>query len=149
MPEQPGDSLAVILRRLRTRVGKSQEELAFAAGLSPRTVSDIERGLTGRAHIQTVQRLGDALGLQGDARATFEEVARGRRVPGASLAQEPIRSFAAATRSLPCDAASFTGRGVELQRLIESADSRGVAGICSICGMAGVGKTTPNDVVRK
>ena len=34
-----------LLRQLRTRAGLTQEELAEAAGLSPRSVSDLERGV--------------------------------------------------------------------------------------------------------
>jgi hypothetical protein len=53
---------------------------------------------------------------------------------------------AAATRGLPRDVASFTGRRAELDRLAEGLDGLaaggGVVGICAIGGMAGVGKTT-------
>ena len=34
-----------LLRQLRAEAGLTQEELAEAAGLSPRTVSDLERGI--------------------------------------------------------------------------------------------------------
>jgi hypothetical protein len=54
---------------------------------------------------------------------------------------------AAATRGLPRDIASFTGRRAELDQLAEGLDSLvaggGVVGICAIGGMAGIGKTTP------
>jgi len=36
-----------MLRRLRTTAGMTQEELADAAGLSARSVSDLERGVNG------------------------------------------------------------------------------------------------------
>jgi class 3 adenylate cyclase/tetratricopeptide (TPR) repeat protein len=56
-----------------------------------------------------------------------------RTVPGGA---------AAATRTLPRDLASFTGRQHELQELVEAAASPGgVVGIHAIGGMAGVGKT--------
>jgi hypothetical protein len=49
---------------------------------------------------------------------------------------------AAATRTLPRDAASFTGRQRELQELVDAAaGAGGVVGIHAIGGMAGVGKT--------
>jgi hypothetical protein len=49
---------------------------------------------------------------------------------------------AAATRTLPRDIASFTGRQQELQELAGvAAGSGGVVGIHAIGGMAGVGKT--------
>ena len=53
---------------------------------------------------------------------------------------------AAATRALPRDIASFTGRQAELARLMgtltTAADDGGVVGIHAIDGMAGIGKTT-------
>jgi hypothetical protein len=52
---------------------------------------------------------------------------------------------AAATRALPRDTASFTGRQAELARLLGEvnglAASGGVVGIHAIDGMAGIGKT--------
>jgi len=52
---------------------------------------------------------------------------------------------AAATRSLPRDTASFTGRQAELARLLGAMDGlaagSGVVGIHAIDGMAGIGKT--------
>ncbi len=49
---------------------------------------------------------------------------------------------AAATRTLPRDIASFTGRQPELQELVDAAAGlSGVVGIHAIGGMAGVGKT--------
>jgi tetratricopeptide (TPR) repeat protein len=67
----------------------------------------------------------------GPARARSEDDAPGR--PG---------GVAAATRTLPRDIASFTGRQQELADLIEAAaGSAGVVGIHAIGGMAGVGKT--------
>ena len=50
--------------------------------------------------------------------------------------------MAAATRTLPRDIASFTGRQQELEQLAEAAaGAGGVVGIHAIGGMAGVGKT--------
>jgi transcriptional regulator with XRE-family HTH domain len=43
--EQPGFSFAGLLRQLRAEAKLTQEELAEAAGLSPRSVSDLERGV--------------------------------------------------------------------------------------------------------
>jgi len=67
----------------------------------------------------------------------------------ASLAAEQQRTWptgtggvAAATRTLPRDIASFTGRQRELQELVDAvAAAGGVVGIHAIGGMAGVGKT--------
>ena len=45
MAEQPALRFAGLLRQLRDEAGLTQEELAEAAGLSPRSVSDLERGI--------------------------------------------------------------------------------------------------------
>jgi tetratricopeptide (TPR) repeat protein/transcriptional regulator with XRE-family HTH domain len=134
-------TLATLLRRLRADAGLTQEELAEAARLSPRSVSDLERGINRTARKDTARLLADALGLAGAARAEFEAVARGKAVPGAVRAG----GAAAATRTLPRDVTSFTGRQREFQELVQAAASAarpgGVVGIHAIGGMAGVGKT--------
>ena len=45
MGEQSALSFAGLLRHLRSEARLTQEELAQAAGLSPRSVSDLERGI--------------------------------------------------------------------------------------------------------
>ncbi len=68
------------------------------------------------------------------------------RAAGMQAEFPPLRTVpggaAAATRSLPRDLASFTGRQRELEDLVEAAaGASGVVGIHAIGGMAGVGKT--------
>jgi DNA-binding SARP family transcriptional activator len=70
-----------------------------------------------------------------------------RALEEAVLRQEvPPPATAAATRTLPRDVVSFTGRSAELRQLLRDLASRsadgGVVGICAIGGMAGIGKTT-------
>lgn len=72
------DDLAGVLRSLRVDSAMTQEELAEKAGLSVRTVSDVERGLRRRLYHDTAEHLAAALGLDGDARADFVLLARGR-----------------------------------------------------------------------
>ncbi len=122
-----------LLREMRTGARVSQRSLAEAAGLSYRTVSDLERGVATTPQKDTVRLLADALGLIGPARAQFEAIARGRDETG---------GVPAATRTLPRDTALFTGRRQELQQLLTAAaNAGGVVGIHAIGGMAGVGKT--------
>jgi len=52
-----------LLRQLRAEAGLTQEELAEAAGLSPRSVSDLERGIHRTARKDTALLLAGALGL--------------------------------------------------------------------------------------
>ena len=132
-----------LLRQLRVEAGLTQEELAEAARLSPRSVSDLERGIHPTARKDTARLLADALGLAGPARAAFEAAARGRAPADAVPAAGVTGGAAAATRTLPRDVASFTGREAELRELMAaSADGAGaVLGIHALGGMAGVGKT--------
>jgi tetratricopeptide (TPR) repeat protein/transcriptional regulator with XRE-family HTH domain len=147
--EQPGLSFAGLLRQLRAEARLTQEELAEASGVRPRSVSDLERGVSRTAHKETAQLLADALGLAGPVRALFVAAARGK-APAAEVlaAREGVTAgafAAAATRTLPRDVASFTGRGAELTQLLGAIDDQaaegGVVGIHAIGGMAGIGKT--------
>jgi transcriptional regulator with XRE-family HTH domain len=119
--EQPAVSFGGLLRRLRTEARLTQEELAEVACLSPRSVSDLERGINRTAHKDTAILLADALNLAGAARELFVAAARGRAPASEALAawqgRTPTAFAAAATRALPRDTASFTGRELELTRL--------------------------------
>src|SRR5437763_15360256 len=71
-------SFAGLLRQFRAEARLTQEELAEAAGLSPRSVSDLERGINRTARKDTAELLADALDLAGPTRALFVAAARGR-----------------------------------------------------------------------
>jgi tetratricopeptide (TPR) repeat protein/transcriptional regulator with XRE-family HTH domain len=146
---EPEVSFAGLLRQLRAEAKLTQEELAEAAGLSPRSISDLERGVTRTTHRDTGVLLAGALSLAGPVRELFVAAARGKARPAEVLAarQEMARgAFAAATRALPRDIAAFTGRQAELARLMgtlaSTAADGGVVGIHAVDGMAGIGKTT-------
>jgi transcriptional regulator with XRE-family HTH domain len=148
--EEPALTFADVLRQLRAEARLTQEELAEAAGLSPRSVSDLERGVNRTARKETAVLLAGALGLPGPVAEWFVAAARGRGRAAdvvAAAQQTTLAAFAAAaTRGLPRDVASFTGRQADLDRLAEGLDhlaaGGGVVGICAIGGMAGIGKTT-------
>jgi tetratricopeptide (TPR) repeat protein/transcriptional regulator with XRE-family HTH domain len=148
--EQLALSFAGLLRQLRAEAGLTQEELAQAAGVGTRSVSDLERGVHLTAHKDTAGLLAGALGLAGPVRALFIAAARGKAPAGEVLAArhaEAQRVFtAAATRALPRDIAAFTGRQAELAQLMgalaTAPTGSGVVGIHAIDGMAGIGKTT-------
>jgi tetratricopeptide (TPR) repeat protein/transcriptional regulator with XRE-family HTH domain len=147
---EPGLGFAGLLRQLRAEARLTQEELAEAAGVSPRSVSDLERGIHATAHKDTALLLAGALGLAEPARALFVAAARGRAPAAEVLAARQGAAAgafaAAATRCLPRDIAAFTGRQAELARLMGTltavAAGGGVVGICAVDGMAGIGKTT-------
>ncbi len=135
---EPPAGFAGVLRRLRAVAGLTQEELAEAAGVSPRAVSDLERGVVATPRQDTVRLLADALQLSSQERIEFEAAARGHTATGRAGA----RGVAAATRTLPRDIASFTGRRRELAELADAAaGAGGVVSIHAIGGMAGIGKT--------
>ena len=92
MAKQPVSGFAGLLQRLRLRAGLTQEELAKAADVSARTVSDLERGINRTARADTAGLLADALGLAGDEREQFLAAARGKP----SLAEQAARDEAAA-----------------------------------------------------
>jgi class 3 adenylate cyclase/tetratricopeptide (TPR) repeat protein len=75
----------------------------------------------------------------------FELAAPGLEARGGPTAARPGGGAAAATRTLPRDLASFTGRQRELRELVDAAAGAagpgGVVGIHAIGEMAGVGKT--------
>src|ERR1700761_5965744 len=75
-------TFADLLRQLRGRARLTQDELAEAAGVSFRTVSDLERGVAVSPQRETVRRLADGLHLIGPDRTRFEAAPRGRARPG-------------------------------------------------------------------
>ena len=126
----PGGEFGKLLRRLRGEARLTQEELAKRAGISVRSVSDLERGINATARMDTARRLADALNLGGEGREAFEGIAFGHA------------HVAAMVRTLPRAPVSFTGRGEELRQLVDAVGgSPGVVEIHAIGGMAGVGKT--------
>ena len=160
---QPVLGFAGLLRQLRAEAGLTQEELAEAAGLGVRTISDLERGAHRSAHQDTARLLADALGLAGPAHGLFVAAARGRvsaedvlaarRDASAALAamatSELERPAGPVPRELPADVGAFTGREVELAELDlllpgDAGRQGRVAGpvvISAVSGTAGVGKT--------
>jgi predicted ATPase/transcriptional regulator with XRE-family HTH domain len=136
MAEQAAPGFGGLLRRLRADAGLTQEELAEAASLSPRSVSDLERGINLTARKETARLLADALGLAGPQRALFEAAAR-RRAPGGVLGAVH-GSLTMMPGNLPAQLSAFIGRDRELaavRALVES--SR----LVTLTGAGGCGKT--------
>jgi transcriptional regulator with XRE-family HTH domain len=102
-PESPEVSFAELLRQLRTRARITQEELAFAAGLSPRSISDLERGISRTARKDTADRLADVLTTTCAARRAFVAAARGRALnPEALPTRDAVLAELAGMRVLRC-----------------------------------------------
>jgi tetratricopeptide (TPR) repeat protein len=151
-----------LLGQLRAEAGLTQEELAAAAGLGLRTVSDLERGAHRTAHQDTARLLADALGLAEPVHGLFVAAARGRADAAEVLAarQDAPTALAAMVtaapeprvvpvpRELPADVGGFTGRDLELAELdlllpdtAEQEAAMGPVVISAVSGTAGVGKT--------
>jgi transcriptional regulator with XRE-family HTH domain len=89
MAEQATSGLAGLLRQLRAEAELTQQELAKSAGVSPRSVSDLERGINRTARQDTAVRLAGALGLAEPARSLFVAAARGRIQAAQVLTAKP------------------------------------------------------------
>lgn len=121
--EEPALNFGGLLRQLRTEARLTQEELAEAARLSPRSVSDLERGISRTARKDTAGLLADALGLTVPVRELFVAAARGRTPTAEVLAARsgtaPGAFAAPAAKALPRDFASLVGRQAELEHLLQ------------------------------
>src|SRR5215472_10359469 len=142
---QAGPGFGGLLRQLRDDAGLTQDELAEAARVSQRAISDLERGINRTARKDTALLLAGALGLDGQARDLFVAAARGRGPVEAVLAARQgavLRTFAAATgaerHNLPARLTSFVGREPELAALEKLL---GGARLVTLTGAGGVGKT--------
>ena len=135
--EQAAPGFGGLLRLLRADAGLTQEELAEAARLSPRTVSDLERGISRTARKDTAVLLADALGLAGRVRGVFVAAAQGRVLAAEVLAAR-AQAAGAFAGNLPVQLSSFVGRAVELAELT-AAMAR--SPLVTVTGPGGVGKT--------
>jgi transcriptional regulator with XRE-family HTH domain len=123
LAQRPVASFAELLRQLRNSARLTQEELAYAAGLSPRSISDLERGISRTARKATADRLADVLAMTGAERTAFVAVARGRAPTPAALSAEGARiSELPAIPVLQCfhDAPGLSLRQATLGSLIDA-----------------------------
>jgi non-specific serine/threonine protein kinase len=144
MAEQATSGLAGLLRQLRAEARLTQQELAKAAGVSPRSVSDLERGINRTARQDTAVRLAGALGLAEPARSLFVAAARGRiqaaQVLTARQTQAPGESPASAAgmHGFMPPPTSFVGRAGPVREVAVLLD-RGR--LVTVTGPGGSGKT--------
>ena len=152
MAGQPELSFAGLLRQLRAEARLTQEELAEAATVSPRSVSDLERGINRTPHKDTAVLLAGALGLTGQAGELFVAAARGKAPAAQVLAAavgagrpgtqtgSPYRGLAAFGEQ---DAGWFFGReaatGAVLDRM---AGLLAGTGLLVVSGTSGAGKSS-------
>jgi len=152
--DEPGLSFAGLLRQLRSEAKLTQEELAAAARLSPRSVSDLERGINRTAHKDTAVLLAGALGLAESAGELFVAAARGKAPaaqvlaaarsagspPAGAATDSPYRGLRAFEEQ---DAELFFGREAAAAKVLERM-SQQVAGpgLLVVSGVSGAGKSS-------
>jgi predicted ATPase/transcriptional regulator with XRE-family HTH domain len=114
------ETLAAVLKRLRMRSGMSQEALAERAGLSHRTIGDIECGVRRRPRRNTMDAIANALPIDDSQRKALQRAAT----------QDGL--------TLP-PPTKLIGRDREYSELCRAFTSPGT--FVTITGPAGVGKT--------
>jgi predicted ATPase/DNA-binding XRE family transcriptional regulator len=133
-----------VLRRYRLAAGLSQESLAERAGISVRGLSDLERGLSRAPRVETLARLAQALGLEGNARQTLAR-AGGYPVLDDAELEAPAAELSAAAggaikTELPGYLTGLLGREDdegEVLQLLRKPEVR----LLTLTGPGGVGKT--------
>ncbi|HWE63624.1 MAG TPA: AAA family ATPase, partial [Chloroflexota bacterium] len=130
-----GQTLAfgTVLRRARRAAALTQEEVAERAGVSVRTVSDLERGVAHAPRPDTVNLLAEALGMREGDRAAFEGAAGRLRTP-----RSLVPSFGPRQGGRPLS--PFVGRRHELALLDGHLAGQGPP-VLLLAGEPGIGKT--------
>ncbi|MEU9332161.1 helix-turn-helix domain-containing protein [Streptomyces sp. NPDC048290] len=130
-------SLADLLRRHRRAARLTLEQLAEAAAVSARTLSDVERGRSTGPQHRTVTAIAGALALSEEDRRQLIELARDGRLRDRWTRPTGLCE-------LPSSVADFTGRAAELawiDGLVHAESLPGVPLVGLITGSAGLGKT--------
>lgn len=127
------------VRALRAAAGLSQAELAESAGISERTISDLERGLRETIYPATARQLATALNIGADKLAAFLSGARGEDGGGASSwGVVPLPSDQRAR--LPVPLTRLLGRESEVAVILGLMRDRR-ARLVTLVGPGGIGKT--------
>jgi predicted ATPase/transcriptional regulator with XRE-family HTH domain len=150
MAHSSNTSFGELLRHYRKSAGLTQEELAQAARLSVRAISDLERGVNQVPRRDTLMLLLHALKLSEADRDTFEVAARRQALErgriSTSSAQSGLSGAGEAViapphrNNLPTFRTSFVGRSREMAE-IRSLLRQGSVRMVTLAGSAGVGKT--------
>lgn len=121
--DQVAINFAGLLRQLRLEARLTQEELAEAAGISPRSISDLERGISRTARKGTACLLADALAIGGSLRTAFVAAARGRAPATDVLAARDSSAAGAPAGTTVWYASDDDGLSLHKTRLISLIDA--------------------------
>jgi predicted ATPase/transcriptional regulator with XRE-family HTH domain len=132
--------LAALIRRRRVAARLTQEELAEKAGISVRTISDIERGLRRFVYRDTAERLADALKVAGAEKEDFISVARGRAEAYEPGLHPGPRGLPMGRNPVPVPPTPLIGREREMEMLLGTFRDGTIRSI-SLTGPGGIGKT--------
>jgi transcriptional regulator with XRE-family HTH domain/tetratricopeptide (TPR) repeat protein len=128
--------LGALLYAYRRRAWLTQEQLAERAGLSVRTVSNLEAARVRRPHRESLRRLADALGLTDEERGRLR---LGGGDQAGTLDRPELRPCL-----LPPDTVDFTGRARQIELLegvLAGADRSTAVAVSALVGEGGIGKT--------
>ena len=121
-----------LLRRHRAAAGVTQEDLAIRTGLTPQAIGLLERGKRRQPHAYTVQKLAEALELDGQDLSEFEAAAR--------PSTRPHSRDHTSVYGVPTPPTSLVGREHEvgtIETMLREKDVR----LVTLVGPGGVGKT--------
>jgi transcriptional regulator with XRE-family HTH domain len=102
-------ALGELLKRYRIAAGLTQEEFAERAGVSARSISDLERGLQRTPYPSTLRRLAQALQLGAEGLATPASFLGG----SASLCSPPSRWCTSSSLAIRCPRSIGTDQVIE------------------------------------
>jgi predicted ATPase/transcriptional regulator with XRE-family HTH domain len=125
-------SFGILLKRYRMAAGLTQEALAARAGLSARTIADLERGINRVPRHDTFELLMTTLGLTVQQRALFVATVRPEMTATVNGSRPLSR--------IPLPPTPLIGREQEMARAVHFLQQE-QARLLTLTGPAGVGKT--------
>ena len=125
-------SFGILLKRYRIAAGLTQEALAARAGLSARTIADLERGINRLPRHDTFELIMTALNVTSQQRALFLAMTRPEMSTTATRTSSQSQ--------LPLPPTALIGREQEMLQALTKLRSDG-AHLITLTGPAGIGKT--------